>query len=376
MQKALPLAFVIVLATLACGRSQGASQGPASAAARGLRVRVAPVEVRDIVYDARAVGSLEAEEVVQVTAEVEGAVSEVRFHEGDRVTPATVLVRIDPDRYRLEAARAEASYQKALADARRAEAEASRREALAAEQLVAVEELNRAKQEAERLQAEAAAVKAARDIALQNVARSEVRPSRPGVINSRAVETGKYVKTGDVLATLVDVSRLRLRFSLSEGDSLRVREGQEVAFTVSALGDQTFRGTVYHVGDMADPSTRQVQVLAWVMNPGALKPGFFADVTLSTDTRAGALVVPEGAVQASERGFVAYVLADGKASVRPVKIGVRTGNGAVEILSGLNAGEMVVTDGSDRLADGVAVTPLGPAADGGAPRQAPTAAAP
>jgi multidrug efflux pump subunit AcrA (membrane-fusion protein) len=87
-------------------------------------------------------------------------------------------------------------------------------------------------------------------------------------------------------------------------------------------------------------------------------------------------VVPEGAVQASERGFVTYVVADGKASMRPVRIGVRTGKGGVEILSGLNAGEVVVTDGSDRLADGLAVTPVGAPVDGGAPRQAPTAAAP
>ena len=55
---------------------------------------------------------------MQVTAEVEGAVAEVRFHEGDRVGPQTVLARIDPDRYRLEAQRAEASYRKARADAR------------------------------------------------------------------------------------------------------------------------------------------------------------------------------------------------------------------------------------------------------------------
>ena len=61
------------------------------------------------------------------------------------------------------------------------------------------------------------------------------------------------------------------------------------------------------MGDVADPATRQVEVLAWVKNPGVLKPGFFAEVTLASETRKGALVVPEGAVQASERGFVTYV---------------------------------------------------------------------
>ena len=71
-------------------------------------------------------------------------------------------------------------------------------------------------------------------------------------------------------------------------------------------------------------------------------------------------MVPETAIQASERGFVAYVVEDGKARSRPVQIGLRTGEGGVEIVSGLKAGEVVVIEGSDRLADGVPVR-----ADGG-----------
>jgi RND family efflux transporter MFP subunit len=350
------LAPVLVLSSIAvasCGRSQGAS--PPREGGSALRVRVAPVTVQDVVYQIKALGSLEAEEMVQVTAEVGGAVAAVEFHEGDRVTPETVLVRIDPDRYRLEAERAEATYKKALADQHRADADLERREQLAREQLVAPEELNRAKQESERLVAEAAAAKAARDIALQNVRRSEVRPSRAGVINTKAVETGQYVREGTVLATLVDVSRLRLRFKVSETESLQTREGGEVSFKVAALGDRSFAGRIYHVGEVADPATRQVEVLAWVKNPGVLKPGFFAEVALDAESRKGALVVPEAAIQASEKGFVTYVVNQGKAQMRPVQIGLRTGSGTVEILSGLEGGETVVVEGSDRLADGVLV---------------------
>ena len=98
------------------------------------------------------------------------------------------------------------------------------------------------------------------------------------------------------------------------------------------------------MGDLADPATRQVEVLAWVRNPGELKPGFFAEVTLAVESKKGALTVPEGAVQASERGFIAYAVEDGKARVRPIEIGLRTGTGVVEILSGLKPGEI----GGDR----------------------------
>ncbi len=72
-------------------------------------VRSAVVAVQDVEYQIKSLGTLEAQDLVQVTAQVEGAVAEVRFHEGDRVTPQTVLLRIDPQRYKLEAERAEAA---------------------------------------------------------------------------------------------------------------------------------------------------------------------------------------------------------------------------------------------------------------------------
>ena len=357
-----PWALVIVLVatlTAACGGGIGAGGDGARGGARALNVRVETVASRDVTYRVHALGSLEAEELVQITAEVEGAVAQVMFHEGDRVRSDTLLARIDPERYRLEAARVEAAHRKAVADWKRAEDDMARRETLARDQLVAVEELNRARQETERLAADVAAAKAALDIARQNVTRSEVRPPRGGVINTRSVDTGQFVRMGTVLATLVDIGRLRLRFKVSEGESLKAEEGQTVKFRVASLGDREFEAKVYHVGDVADPSTRQVEVLAWVANPGVLKPGFFAEVGLATGTHTGAIVVPEGVVQASEQGFVAYVVEGDRARQRPVQIGLRTGDGSVEILSGLKTGDVVVTEGSDRLADGILVQATG-----------------
>lgn len=332
--------------------SQAASGGGPS---RALRVRTAPVVVQDVSYQVKAVGTLEAEELVQVVAEVDGAVSEVRFHEGDKVTAGTVLARVDPDRYRLEAERAEATWRRSVADATRARADFERREQLAREQLVAAEELNTARADSQRLEADAAANKAASELAAQNRRRSSVRPPRAGTINSRTVETGQFVRAGAVLATLVDTSRLRLRFKIGEGESLRTKEGDVVRFRVGPLGPKVFEGKVYHVGDLADAATRQVEVLAWVRNTGDLKPGFFAEVDLATEVHKNATVVPEGAIQATDKGFVVYAVTDGKARARTVQIGLRTPDGIVEILSGVAGGESVVTEGSDRLADGMAV---------------------
>jgi multidrug efflux system membrane fusion protein len=338
-------------------------------------VRTAPVQVQDVVYRIKALGSIEAQDMVQVTAQVEGAATDVDFHEGDRVTTSTVLLRIDPSRYRLEAERAQAALAQAEAERGRAEADLKRREALAASQLLSTEELTRSQGENARLAAAVDVARAAAGIARQNLARAEVRAPIAGVINTRTVDTGAFVRTGTVLATIVDTSRLRLRFKVSETESLAAREGGEVDFRVAPLGPRDFQARIYHVSRAADPTTRQVEVLAWVKDPTELKPGFFAEVTLAGESRRNAVVVPEGAIQASERGFVTFVVEEGKAKLRPIQLGLRTGTGIVEILSGLKQGETVVTEGSDRLADGIPVQPVAPEAAQAGPAQGASGAA-
>ncbi len=343
---------MILLLAIAC-RGAAPAKGPQKAG--GVAVRTAPVTIRDVVYEIRALGSLEAPERVQVVAEVEGAVSEVLFNEGLHASPKTVLARIDPERFRLAAEQAEAVLRQAESDSDRAKADLARREALAKEELLSVEELNRVRAETGRLRAVAEAARAARDIALQNRTRSEVRAPGGGVIDTRTVDTGQYVRMGTVLATLVDTSRLRLRCKVSDAESMRAAVGQDVSFRIAALGSRDFPARIYHVGSVADPATRQVEVLAWAPNPGLLRPGFFAEVHLAAESHKGATVVPESAVLATDAGFVAYVVEKGKASLRKVEIGLRTGDGSVEILSGLASGDTVIVEGSDRLADGVPV---------------------
>ena len=349
----LYLALAVPALAPGCGGGTDAAAGRPQRPA--LQVRVAQVAVQDVVYQIKSLGQIEARDVVQVTAQVEGVTTDVRFREGDRIGPDTVLLRIDPDRYRLEAERAKAVLGQSAAERGQAEADLKRREALAANNLLSAEELTRSRSDSARLAASVEVAKAAQGIALQNLGRSEVRSPIAGVINTRTVDTGQFIRAGTVLATIVDTSRLRLRFKVSEAESLRATVDGTVTFRVAPLGPRDFTARIYHVGKIADTTTRQVEILAWVDDMGELKPGFFAEVTLAGEERKNALVIPEGAIQASERGFVTYVVEEGKAKLRPIQQGLRTGTGIVEILSGLKPGETVVTEGSDRLADGIPV---------------------
>lgn len=355
MSQKPPLSFALAAAALAAACGGSGDAAPPRQQRPALRVRVAPVAVQDVVFQIKSLGQVEARDMVQVTAEVDGVATEVRFREGDRVGPGTVLLRIDPARYRLEAERAQALLEQSRAEQDRAAADLKRREALAQNDLLSVEELTRSQGENARLGASVDVARAALGIAKQNLQRSEVRPQVAGIINTRTVDTGQFVRAGTVLATIVDASRLRLRFKVSEAESLHATVGGSVTFRVAPLGPRDFTAQIYHVGKIADTTTRQVEVLAWVDSMGELKPGFFAEVTLAGEERKNALVIPESAIQASERGFVTFVVENDTAKLRPIQQGLRTGTGVVEILSGLKPGETVVTEGSDRLADGIPV---------------------
>lgn len=347
---------------LLAGCSAGGDPGPKTAGpaapSRVARVATSPVAVRDVTYTVEAVGSIEATEEVRVVAGVEGVVTSLRFREGDTVDPSTVLATIDPERYRVEAERAKANFEKIEAQHRQAMSDLERREELSrqATPLISQEEVERARQDAERLRASVAEARAQYDLARQDQERSIVRPLLAGIINSKSVVLGQHVESKDVLATLVDIRLLDVRFRVSEQESTRIRDGMEIRFSTASRPGREFRAPVFHVSSTADPATRMVECLARIRNAeGLLKPGFFAEVKADVESHLKAIVIPERAVRPTERGFVVFEVADGKAIERQVSLGLRTKDGGVEILSGLGPSAVVVTDGGDILKDGAAV---------------------
>ena len=195
-----------------------------------------------------------------------------------------------------------------------------------------------------------------RDRAELNLRDAYVRAPMEGVLQSRTVQTGQYVQPGTVLATLLRRDPLLLRFTVAEADVARLKPGMPARFTVRADGG-TYTGRISYVADAADTASRMVRVTAEVSGPEArvLRPGAFANVTVPVETARGAPVIPQTAVRPSERGFLAFVVEDGKARERVVELGLRTADGLVEVRGGLKAGEQLVVRGGEALKNGVAV---------------------
>ncbi len=340
------------------GGRGGGGGGPGGRGPIQFPVEVRPVESRDVEYVISAVGSVEAFEQVQITARVAGVVEQVRFMEGQSVKKGEVLAEIEPTRYGIAVRSAQAALEKA--EAARAEAEASAGRRTAANEvkpgLLPAEQIDTAETRARTAAADARAARAALDQAELNLRDAYVKAPMEGVLQTRSVQTGQYVQPGTVLATLLRREPLLLRFTVAESDVTRLKTGMPARFTVRS-DSRTYTGRITYVADAADPTSRMVKVTAEVSGPEAraLRPGAFATVTVPVETAQGAPVIPQTAVRPSERGFLSFVVEDGKARERVVELGLRTADGLVEVREGLKPGEQLVVRGGEALKDGAAV---------------------
>lgn len=356
---------LLAAALLAGGCDKSAPGGRAGEVGRPARqetrfpVEVAPVASTRVEYTIQAVGSVEAFEEVAATARVAGVVERVRFQEGDRVDAGTVLAEIDTERYRLAVDAAEAALARAEAGVAEARAGLERRESVNAKNpdLVRAEEVDAWRTQLAAATAEAEERRTALALAELNFRDAFVRPPAAGVVQTRSVETGRYVQPGTVIATLLRREPLLLRFRVPEGEVAPLAPGQEVRFRLRGARGQSYRATISLVAAAADPRDRMVAITARIDDPGRaeLRPGAFAEIDIPVGSAAEAPVIPQTAIRPTDRGFLAFVVEEGVARERLLELGLRTADGRVEVRRGLAPGERLVVRGAEALREGAAV---------------------
>ncbi|QQS55902.1 MAG: efflux RND transporter periplasmic adaptor subunit [Candidatus Competibacteraceae bacterium] len=314
-----------------------------------LPVKAAPVTRATLDVEVTAVGTLRADETVVVRPEIAGRVATIHFKEGQTVRQGEPLVTLDQDEYKAQLTGStaqvvleELSYQRLL-DLQR-------------QKLASQQNLDEA-----RAKLDAAHAQQALDrIRLEKTA---IRAPFAGTVGLRQVSPGAYVKPGDDIVALESLGAMKLDFRVPETYLARLAVGQRLAARVDAYPEQSFEGAIYAIEPALDAETRTVLLRARLPNPGnKLRPGLFARVGLVLEQRKNALVVPEQAIVPVGQATFVYRVVDGKAAMTPVKLGLRR-PGLVEILEGVNADDLVVTDGQLKIRDGAPVAVLPPAGD-------------
>lgn len=338
--------FLIVLA-MAILAGCGKGGGPPKDAP--VPVELVTVSVGPLQENLSAVGSLDANESVDIKPEVDGEVTSIRLTEGEPAKKGDTLLQIDESKQAATVAEAEADHQLAQETIRRAD------------RLLADGTISQ--QEHDQTHANFARSEASLNLAKKRLTEYTLTAPFDGILGRRYVSVGQYVTPQTVLVSIYDLDRMKLNFSVPERYSARITPGQTLQLKVAAYGDESFSGEIYLIEPRVDPGTRTVQVRAFIPNQDhRLKPGMFANLSVAVGSKTQALTIPEECLFPNGTGFAVYRSADGIAELVPVETGLRV-PGRVEILRGLQARDLVARSGNLRLSPGRKLLPEKPAAN-------------
>jgi membrane fusion protein (multidrug efflux system) len=339
--------------------SLGLLSGSCAQGQHGFQMPPVPVEVADVVSGPvqdrfRAVGTVEANEIVQVVSEVNAVVRSLPFREGQAVRRGALLAQIDDREIAAETQRTEA-----LRDQARVNLERVRQ--LHEQKAASSQELD---------DASAADKVAAANLALAKARLSKTRITSPfdGLVGRRLVSPGAFLRVGDQITEVASLQIVKVNFAAPERFSAMLKTGGRVEITTTAYPGEAFEGRVRVVDPILDEGSRTVRLVANVVNRGfKLRPGMSADVAATLSERAHALTVPDEAVFAQgDQMFVFVVKPDSTVARQAIVIGARD-SAQVEVAQGLEPGMQVVRAGHQKLFDGAKVMPLTAAAMAGGP---------
>ena len=317
----------------------------------------APVEVAaakrvDVPQSLAAIGTITADQQVNVTTQIAGQVQQIYFVSGQRVKKGDKLVQLDDSPERGDLANFEAQ-------SRLAEANLNRSLELAKNDFAAKQTVDQSRSILEQAKAQIQRTQAV-------INQKLILAPFDGVLGIRQINLGQYLNTGANIVSLTNLDVLHVDFRLPEQTASKLSIGQEADITADAISGKTLKAKINAVEPRVSEASRTLSVQATLTNAGeVLRPGMFAEVAVVLPPRVNAVTVPVTAMDATLYGSSVLVLEpEGKASDKifklrrqPVTPGVYFGN-QVEIATGLAGGETVVASGQTKLQSGALVTPV------------------
>jgi membrane fusion protein (multidrug efflux system) len=317
-------------------------------------IEEAEVAQSGVVDKFHAVGTIQAAEAITVVSEIDAAVTSLPFAEGQEIAKGGLIAQLDDGQARASVASAEATRDQAKVSFERTKE--------------IVDAAAASKQDLDDATARLKVAQAQLDQTQVMLDKTQIIAPFSGVLGTRQVSPGAYLRSGDAITTLTQISTLKVKIFVPERILPYLSQGSHVTVSSPAFPDEMLEGTVSVVDPVINEATRSIQVIARVNNPERrLRPGMSADVSIVLKQRPTALTVPDEAVFAEgNQDFVYLINADGTVSRTAVILGTRQ-PGSVEIRQGLSAGQKVVRTGHQKLYDGAKVMPAGQGGAGGHP---------
>jgi membrane fusion protein (multidrug efflux system) len=338
--------MILLAAGAPVGCRDGAPTGPDGPGGPGhqdpVAVEAVTIEPRPFEVEVALTGQLEAEFEVVVRSELEGVIRSIEFEEGKPVQKGDVLFRLRDGEQRARLHEAEAEERLARDVYERTQTLTSRDISSLARKAEAAANLDEARAKVE--------------LAQLDLDRTRIVAPFDGVVGSRLVGPGEWVKPETGLVPIAAIDKLQLLFLLPEPSMRLAQVGGTVHARVVAYPDERFRGEVFFVSPSVDRATRRLLAKAWIPNADhRLKPGMFANVDVVVLEKDAAILVPESAMVYDRHGtYVWRIDAGDRAEKVPVEIGVRR-EGHVEILAGVGAGDRVISAGVNKVMAGALV---------------------
>jgi membrane fusion protein (multidrug efflux system) len=311
-----------------------------------------------------AIGTVAAVQGVTVSADLPGIIERLAFQSGDSVKAGDILVELDTKQEQAQLAQQQAELGAVEATRDLARLNFDRLEGLVDDGAITRAEYDRAGAEQKQSVAQQKQAEAKIEEIRATIARKTIRAPFSGILGLRQVNLGQYLSAGNPVVPLQSLDPIYVNFSVPQQNSIQVPVGRSVRITVDDSASSDFRGKVTAINSVVDEATRNIQVQATLDNPrGRLRPGLFVQTEVSLGAAVPVVPVPASAVSYAPYGNSVFVVEDMKDAkgqtyrgVRQqfVKLGASRGD-QIAVLSGLKAGEEIVTSGVFKLRNGAAV---------------------
>ena len=296
------------------------------------------------------IGTTEAVHGVTVSADLPGTVARINFDSGKPVREGEILVELDTRQERAQLASLEAQSELARVNF-------GRTQELVNAGVISRQEYDQATSQQKATEANVAEIRA-------TIARKTIRAPFSGILGIRKVNLGQYLSAGTPIVSNQTLNPIYVNFGVPQQEATKVKIGRSLRVTTEDVAGKVFAGNVTAIDSEVDQTTRNIQIQATLANPdGKLRPGMFVQVELPLGASRDVIALPASAINYAPYGDSVFVITDLKdpkgQTYRGVKqqfVKIQGARGdQVAVISGLNAGDEVVTSGVFKLRNGAAV---------------------